>query len=391
MNVLYVNTRYVGGGAEKISRVLYKKEKEYGCNTYFLEGKETSGEVYHVYSHNGLVRGINYVYSVVTDNARRIDFYTRYKVKALIKKYHIDIIHFHNIHGNYIGYSDMKYFQKYCKVVWTLHDMWPITAHCGYSLKCDKWKYEKCFKCAQKDLYPSVLFRNTKRLFRNKESAYGESVTYVTPSRWLFDLLEESFLSSQKRVLISNGVSLSIFKYVSKDFSNDRPISILFGANKNDSKYKNISFLIRVLNKVREKNKFVLHIYGGDVPDMLSTEYKVVEHGYITDEKIMAQIYAECDVFILPSAAENYSCALLESLSCGTPAIASNSGGNSEIVNSKNGWVFSLDDEKELLSIIETLSFRELSVRNTFLKYDRERFDEDTMLKQYFELYRSIY
>lgn len=45
MNILYVNTQFSGGGAEKVARQLFLKtgEKE-EINTYFLGGKGPAGD-----------------------------------------------------------------------------------------------------------------------------------------------------------------------------------------------------------------------------------------------------------------------------------------------------------------------------------------------------------
>ena len=42
-----------------------------------------------------------------------------------------DIVHFHNLHGHYFN---LQTFQKICQskpVLWTLHDLWAITAYCS--------------------------------------------------------------------------------------------------------------------------------------------------------------------------------------------------------------------------------------------------------------------
>jgi len=44
------------------------------------------------------------------------------------------------------------------------------------------------------------------------------------------------------------------------------------------------------------------------------------------------QYYSAADVFVLPSYLEGISSALLEAMSCGTPVIATNIGGNKEVV-----------------------------------------------------------
>ena len=55
-----------------------------------------------------------------------------------------DIIHLHNIHGYYLNYRILfEYLQGLSiPVVWTLHDFWAVTGHCGHFIQanCNKWK-----------------------------------------------------------------------------------------------------------------------------------------------------------------------------------------------------------------------------------------------------------
>jgi len=62
------------------------------------------------------------------------------------------------------------------------------------------------------------------------------------------------------------------------------------------------------------------------------------------------------DVFVLASFSEGLSNTILEAMSCCLPVIASNVGGNPEIiVNGKTGYLFEVNNDKELSAYIDEL------------------------------------
>src|SRR5690606_37595342 len=118
------------------------------------------------------------------------------------KKLNPDIIHLHNIHGYYINvellFSYLKEVNK--PVVWILHDCWPFTGHCSYFdlAGCECWKLGGKHRCIQTKSYPtSWLINNSIDNYKRKRRAFTgvENLTIVTPSKWLANLVEKSFLS----------------------------------------------------------------------------------------------------------------------------------------------------------------------------------------------------
>lgn len=70
----------------------------------------------------------------------------------------------------------------------------------------------------------------------------------------------------------------------------------------------------------------------------------------------MVQLYRSVDVVVLPSFSESCPLVALEAMACGTPFIAADSGGVSEIVrDGETGWLFPPGDAGALASRIETV------------------------------------
>ena len=73
--------------------------------------------------------------------------------------------------------------------------------------------------------------------------------------------------------------------------------------------------------------------------------------GNISNEKIL-NFYSEnyVDLFLNVSSSEGIPVSIMESLSAGIPVIATNVGGNNEIINNKNGSIIDSDFRTEELS-----------------------------------------
>jgi len=126
-----------------------------------------------------------------------------------------DIVHLHNIHGHDCDLEMLfKYFKENkTKLVWTFHDCWAFTGYCTHftMMKCGKWRTQ-CSECVQKREF-SWFFDKSKVLFERKKKIFqGLDLTIVTPSRWLADLVNQSFLKDYPVQVINNGIDLNVFK-----------------------------------------------------------------------------------------------------------------------------------------------------------------------------------
>ena len=124
-----------------------------------------------------------------------------------------DYLHLHNLHNCYINLPMLfKYIKKNnISVVWTLHDCWAFTGQCPYFTlaKCEKWK-SGCFNCPNIKNYPSSHFDNSKIMWELKKNWFTgvQNLTIVTPSKWLADLVKQSFLREYPVKVINNGIDL---------------------------------------------------------------------------------------------------------------------------------------------------------------------------------------
>ena len=59
-----------------------------------------------------------------------------------------DILNLHWVSGGFVPIEALAQFQQ--PLVWTLHDMWPMTGGCHYSHGCDRYQ-KACGRCPQLD------------------------------------------------------------------------------------------------------------------------------------------------------------------------------------------------------------------------------------------------
>lgn len=163
------------------------------------------------------------------------------------------------------------------------------------------------------------------------------------------------------------------------------------------SEEKGIGTLISALRKVTAKT-----IIAGDGP-LLSEINNVIEKygmkhvqclGFVKGEK-KNELIAKANALIVPSLCyENFPMAVVESMSQGTPVIASKIGGLQEmIINNYTGILFAPGNVNELANSISRLSrFPDLAdyLGKNALKYAIDNYSETTHLKKILDIYSNV-
>lgn len=307
-----------------------------------------------------------------------------------------DIIYLHWVLFGFLGFKEMEALAKLGKpVVFVLHDMWPMTGGCHYSFECQKYK-TGCSNCQMftaaggKDLAASG-FRRKQKLYEKYDNFY-----FVSPSKWLYNCAKESALTKNKPVYhIPNVLDQRKFKpfdrQVAREVLNipaDERI-IAFGAVSVDSPYKGWEYLKSSLNLLKQKQKFdnvsVLVFGGGNDKVMAEAiPFKTKFLGRVTDEYAMAVVYNAADVFIAPSLADNLPYVIFESLACGTPVVAFDTGGIPDLIRHKqNGYLARYKDPADLAAGLEFCLQNDLPVGVL------PEFANDVTIAKHLELFRS--
>lgn len=408
MNILIMNLAHDGGGAEAVARQTYDIGRVYDdVNTYFLAGRGRLFQGYDViYPRRTPQKYINLFMCALAHNQRFHDGYALYRIKRLIKKYQIDILHIHNLHGGYIGLDDIKELSKVVKVVWTLHDMWTLTGHCAYTMDnrgiCEMNLKDGCVKCPRLDAYSSLSKDiSMECLFRKEQSFTNSKINFVTPSKWLKDEAKRAILKNENIQVIENGVAIDVFKPFSRNLDrkaflsergiDDSKIILFFVAHELDNPYKGADVLVDALSKVRNKERIVLIVAGKGSRLQIDDEYDAFYTGYISSQQEMCKYYSCADAFVIPSRAENYPCTVIEAMASGTPVIGSTAGGIPEQITDETGYVFENGNSDELAKIISGLDKEKLNeMRFACRNRAVDSLSQSIMYKKYYDLYKNV-
>ncbi|MCM1467303.1 MAG: glycosyltransferase, partial [Alistipes sp.] len=207
MNILLINTTYQGGGAEKVTRQLFHGFDNTDIQMRLLVGRgDPSDSSYEIIYDRKIPYFFSRAYGKLAPY-RRYDRYAAGRILDAVKKYHIDIVHFQNIHGNYMGIRDVAEIGRHCRVVWTLHDMWALTGHCAHAFDCEKWRNgDRCAHCPRPETYPSIRADVARQMLTAKKNSFtGRNIVFVSPSQWLADRFKHSILKDEPIKVINNG------------------------------------------------------------------------------------------------------------------------------------------------------------------------------------------
>ena len=161
------------------------------------------------------------------------------------------------------------------------------------------------------------------------------------------------------------------------------------------SKEKGIKSLIR-LSKILPENIHLVIVGSGPLENEIKKTAEIHSNidflGYLPKNKVIPLIRGSF-VLIQPSLAEGISSTLLEAMACKIPIIASNIGGNKELViDNENGFLIHPEDVDELNKKIIQLSEDDKLVELFGQKSSEliKNFQWSSVGKKYLKLYESL-
>ncbi len=410
VKVLVVNTSDINGGAARAAYRLHKSLLSQKVDSQMLvQTKNSDDFTIQELGSSKLKQGL---YRLRPPLDRIPASFYKSKTKALfssswfgfsniidkINEINPDIVHLHWICGGMLKIEDIAKIKA--PIVWSFHDMWAFTGGCHYSDTCMKYEKE-CGTCAElgSNKHKDLSFKNFYR--KQKIFSQIENMTIVGLSQWLTTCSQNSFLLKDKRhVTLPNPIDTNVFKPLDKEITRDLwnlpkdKKLILFGAtNATSDARKGFHKLHKALSKI-EVEDIELVIYGSSVPKK-SFEFGFTTHyvGILSDDISLITLYSAVDVMVVPSLQENLSNAILESLSCATPVVGFNIGGNGDMIEHKNtGYLAEPLNTNDLANgVIWTLNnekYKDLSnnARNKVLR----EFDSKIVSQKYIKLYKEI-
>ncbi|MFH1457242.1 MAG: glycosyltransferase family 4 protein [Patescibacteria group bacterium] len=407
MKVLHLSTSDIQGGAFIAAYRLHKGLQKSEVDSSMLVQLK-KGDDHSVYAPSIKVQRtlsvsrplFDSIFLIFYPKRKEIIFSTSMLPENILKKINKlnpDIIHLNWITGGFIRVETLKKINK--PIIWTMHDMWPFTGGCHYNGECEKYK-KKCGSCyvlgsQRKNDLSKWIFNRKFRTYKNINN-----LTIVTPSQWLKNRAKESILLKNQTIkVIPNTIDVNTFKPVEKkiargilNISTKKKI-ILFGAvNATSDDRKGYDYLISALDNIENKDSIELVVFGASKPKKdINTKFRAHYFGRVYDDITLNLLYSAADVMIVPSKQENLSCSIMESLSCGTPVVAFDIGGNSDMIeHKKNGFLVKPFEPRDMANGIEWIINNEnLELSKNARKKVIENFSVPIITKKYIEVYKE--
>ena len=333
------------------------------------------------------------------DNHGRGSYFTTKVFLKKVDKFKPDIVHLHNIHGYYINYELLFNYlvEKQIPVVWTLHDCWPFTGHCGYFVKwqCVKW-LDGCYNCPASHTYPKSWFiDNSKDNYNVKKCVFTapSKMHLTTVSNWLKGLVEKSFLSNFPITVIYDGIDVDEFKSRPSDLRIRLGLEnkfILLAAAANWSESKGWSDYIE-LSKLLTEN-YTIVLVGVEKISKQKLPDHIVCIPRQESKSDLADYYSMADVLLSLSYQETFGMTIAEALACGTPAIVYNNTACPEVISADCGIAVESGNLGEVLGAIKVISSKKKDFySNACRQRVIECFNSKTVNEQFFDIYESFY
>ncbi|MDD4983474.1 MAG: glycosyltransferase [Candidatus ainarchaeum sp.] len=263
-------------------------------------------------------------------------------LEKIFKKEKFDLIHLHSFFT--LGQKALKLTKKYgIPVVGTYHTQF-VDYVPGY------------YK-----IFSKALQKVAKRVIVN---FYGKCDVTLAPSPQSKKILEDYGVGS-KIVVLPTGIIIDQFKggdgeRFKKKYGLKKEKILLFVGRVGHE--KNISFLIKALKKIIEKQKNVVLAIVGDgvarkslelLTKKLGLEGKVLFTGFL-DKQNLADAYAACTIFTFASLTDTQGIVLLEAMSAGKPVVAIKAHGVIDVLDKEGGGLLAKNNvsdfsEKTLL------------------------------------------
>jgi len=317
--------------------------------------------------------------------------------------FHPDVLHLHNLHGDYFDLRELPGLSHAVPTIITLHDAWMLAGHCSHSFACERWK-TGCGVCPDLDISPAIRRDASAFNWQRKKAIYRHSqLSVVCPSQWLADKVRQSILMEgvQHLEVINNGVNTSVFKPGDKAAAREilgwpqDAFVVLFAASgiKNNiwKDYVTMRKAIRLAGERVCGRSMRFFAVGEAASDEQVGSVKIE---FLPYRDALAECYQAADVYLHAAKAEAWGLVITEALACGTPAVATAVGGIPEqIVEGETGFLVPPGDALAMAEcLIRLAQSSDLLHRMgaAAAKDAAERFSLERMVSGYDRLYQNM-
>lgn len=395
--LLQINVTANWGSTGKIAEQIGMCAQDHGWESYIAYNRRANesasqlikiGTKFDMYTHALVAR--------LFDAAGLGSWFATKRFLKKVEQIKPDVVHLHNIHGYVLNYKLLfEYLNKnHIPVVWTFHDFWAITGHCGHfvSVKCERWR-TGCHDCPLHKGYPSSITDFSKRNYALKKRLFTASNLHVVAvSKWVEQLSRLSFLKDKDIRNIDNGIDLCIFKPTidcqHPQIDNEKyvimGVATQWGRGKGLDDYKKLSAML--------SDDELIVLVGMNEDQMAQLPPNIIGIKRTSSQKELAALYTRADVVTILSRAETFGLTAVEGYACGTPAIAYDNTAPPLLITLETGRVVPTGDVETLYKTIQEMKTSDFKTQHSSdcINYARENFDKDKCFEKYIDLYNKL-
>ena len=369
MRILYVITLPdIGGAQTHLLEVACAMQKS-GHDVQIVAGK------YGWLTEQLAIKGIEI--SVIDELVREIslkkDWATVYKIRNIIKKWRPDIVHCHSSKAGIVG--RIAAFMEGVPSVFTAHG-WAFTEGVPF------------FKRVLYSVIENIMLNITSKCFCVSE--YDRCLA----KKWFLR-------DSHKIITVHNGIGDDGLQRdaIVRMLDNGSILRLIMVGR--FSKPKDHMLLIKSVYDINKKYPGQVHLSLVGDGDLFAAANQYVVANNLGDFIVLLgestcvdSLLTQSDVFCLISNYEGLPISIIEAMRAGLPVIASDVGGNNElVVDGVNGYLVSRGDRKGLVQAIEKL-IKDRNLITEFGKRSQEKFRMEftfsAMMQKIESAYRDV-
>lgn len=172
-------------------------------------------------------------------------------------------------------------------------------------------------------------------------ATYRADCRIIAVSGWIIDVLRKEY-GRDDAFLVLNAVDPALFAPRSPRARGLRP-TIGFMGSLNST--KRVDIAVRACEILRDRFPDLrVRVLAANAPDGAYVMHDWFEPTFNPPQDQLADLYAECDVWLFTSDIEGYGLPLLEAMACGTPLVARPAGAAPDLVDGMNGALVDSDN-----------------------------------------------
>ena len=212
-----------------------------------------------------------------------------------------------------------------------------------------------------------------------------KNMTIITPSNWLANLTQMSYLNQYPIKVIYNGIDLKKFRPLPSNFRQGNGLenkfiilTVAFVWNYR----KGLDRICKIAENLNENYQLVI---VGAMESKLEIKNTICIPRTDSQEKL-AEIYSAANVFLNVTREDTFPTVNIEALACGIPIISYGACGSAEAFDKKTGIVA---NENTIIDLLEQIRCGKIKFKKENCIHRSKQFDQWIKYKEYLNLYEN--